>query len=159
MPDSLEIFADDIESLLEGHPGLAKLLQHWQSICGDRPMPRREDFDPVQIPRLLADICLVEVIDGGKDYFYRVAGSHFEEMSGYKLQSMLFSEIPHTAASDSMRATCNACLKAERPVVIKSQLQEPDRDYLSITALILPLSEDGKAINMMLTMTEFEGVS
>lgn len=159
MSESLEIFIDGIEPLVDPRPGLAEILQYWKTLCGDRPMPRRADFDPVAIPKLLANVCLVEVIDGGRDYYYRVAGSHLEEMSGQRLQGKLFSEIPHAKARQSMSATCDACVEAAAPVVIKNQLQEPGREHLSITAIILPLSDDGEAVNMILTMTEFEGVT
>lgn len=159
MSESLQVFVDDIDSLVEGHPGLSELLAHWNSLCDGRAMPQRDDFDPVQVPRLLASICLVEVIDGGRDYFYRVAGSRLEELSGQKLQNKRFSEIVHTEARNSMQATCEACVQSARPVIIKNQMQKPGRDHLSITAIILPLSDDGETVNMILTLTEFEGVS
>jgi hypothetical protein len=122
-------------------------------------MPRRSDFNPVVIPRLLADICLIEVIDGGSDYFYRVAGSRFEAVTGQKLQSRLFSELPHAEANAAMDFTCSACLKAAAPILIKGQLQEPGLDHQALIALILPLSDEEGTVKMILTMTEFEGVS
>lgn len=155
----LQVFAEDVDSLVEGHPDLAELLQHWKALCGDRKMPERGDFDPAKVPRLLADICLVEVIDGGSDYFYRVAGSRLEELSGQKLQGRRFSEITHAEARESMRATCAASVHSARPVVIKNKLREPGRDHVSIIAIILPMSDDGETVNMILTLTEFEGIS
>lgn len=159
MTESLQIFTDDIDSLTEGHRGLTELLHLWKSLCGDRAMPQRSDFDPAQVPRLLANICLVEVIDGGADYFYRVAGSGLEEMSGQKLQGKLFSEVEHAAARESMRRTCESCVAAGRPVIIKNQLQEPGHDHMAITAVILPLSEDGETVDMLLTLTEYQSVT
>lgn len=156
MPDLLQVFVDDIDSLVEGYPGLVELLEHWKTLRGDRLMPGRSDFDPTQVPRLLSAICLVEVIDGGSDYYYRVAGSRLEEMCGQKLQSRRFSEITDADARESMTATCKACVQSAGPVVIKNQLREPGRDHMSITAIILPLSDDGEAVNMILTLTEFE---
>lgn len=159
MPETLQVFVDKIDSLLEGHPGLAELLEHWKTLRGERQMPRRSDFNPAQVPRLLSALCLVEVIDGGNDYYYRVAGSRLEEMCGQKLQSRRFSEIPHAEARESMQATCKACVQSAGPVVIKNQLREPGRDHMSITAIILPLSDDGETVNMVLTLTEFEDAS
>lgn len=159
MPDLLQVFIDDIDSRVAGYPGLVELFEHWKTLRGERSMPQRSDFDPINVPRLLSTICLVEVINGGSDYYYRVAGSRLEDMTGQKMQNRLFSEITHVEARASMTATCEACVQSAAPVVIKNQLREPGRDHLSITAIILPLSEDGETVNMILTLTEFEDAS
>lgn len=145
-------------TLAQDYAGLSELLQHWKTLCGDRAMPRRSDFDPINVPGLLSGICLVEVINGGEDYFYRVAGTGLEEMSGQALQNKRFSELEHAEACEAMRATCAACVQSARPVVITNMLQEPGRDHTAITAIILPLSDDGETVNMILTLTEFAGV-
>lgn len=159
MYESIQIFTDDIETLAQDYASLTELLEHWKALCGDRAMPQRNDFDPVQVPELLTGICLVEVIDGGKDYFYRVAGSALEEMTGQVLQGKYFSELIHAKSRESMRATCGASVETARPIVIKNQLREPGRGQTAITAIVLPLSDDGQTVNMLLTMTEFEGAS
>lgn len=42
---------------------------------GDRFAPRRSDIDPTEIPRHLPHIHMMDVLDGGADFRYRLIGT------------------------------------------------------------------------------------
>ena len=41
---------------------LRQTYEYWRGKAGARPLPSRSDIDPVEIPRLLPHIMLVDVI-------------------------------------------------------------------------------------------------
>ncbi|NBB82903.1 MAG: PAS domain-containing protein [Alphaproteobacteria bacterium] len=45
------------------HPKLQGLLDYWQRRRGDRAMPARRDIDPTDIPTLLANVLVTEIVD------------------------------------------------------------------------------------------------
>ena len=52
-----------------------ELFAYWEKIKGSNRMPSRADFDPVDIPRLLPIIGLVDIVSPGPKFRYRVVGT------------------------------------------------------------------------------------
>lgn len=50
-------------------------LGHWQALAGDRRLPLREAIDPAGMRALLPYTFLVDVLDGGSDFRYRLVGT------------------------------------------------------------------------------------
>lgn len=60
-------------------------LEYWRSKLDGRPMPRRNDIRPEEIPALLPCTVLFDLTPlpgGGVDMFPRLAGARFEEVFG-----------------------------------------------------------------------------
>src|ERR1043165_4094437 len=74
----------DIESLKGYGANLQPIYAYWAAKRGDRPMPRRADLDPSEIPaRLLPGITLVDVVADPRRYVYRLVGTMEVEVRGY----------------------------------------------------------------------------
>ncbi len=57
-------------------PILGPTLTYWTQKRGARPMPRKRDIDPIELPpKLLPNIQIIEVIDGGARFRYRLVGT------------------------------------------------------------------------------------
>jgi len=57
-------------------PVLAPVLAYWLQKRGARPMPRKGDIDPVELPpKLLPNIQIIEAIDGAARFPYRLVGT------------------------------------------------------------------------------------
>ena len=53
-------------------PVLGVVLAYWDQKRGTRLMPCKRDIDPIEIPRrLLPNLQLIDVIDGGERFRYR----------------------------------------------------------------------------------------
>ncbi len=59
-------------------------------------MPRRRDIDPTEIPRLLPNLQITELIDGGARIRYRLTGTAIVNAYGADLTGKYFQE-PGTA--------------------------------------------------------------
>ena len=55
-------------------PRLRQVYDYWRCKATGRAMPRRADIDPTEIPKLLPDVMLVDVLPQGR-YRYRLIGT------------------------------------------------------------------------------------
>src|SRR5436853_6265212 len=71
---------------------LRQAYEYWRRKAGARPLPSRADIDPVEIPRLLPHIMLVDVM-GAALYRYRLIGTEIAAAMGVNATGRLFHEM------------------------------------------------------------------
>jgi len=129
---------------------------YWRSKRDGRNMPRRQDIEPTEIPRLLPNIQITEMVDGGKRIRYRLAGSAIVEAYGSELKGKYFDEIftgeRLRFVEDNYRVMCERM----RPVLVVNRYHSARNVELVCHRLIMPLSEDGKTVNQCLTAMSFQ---
>jgi hypothetical protein len=64
----------------------------WRSLCRGQKFPSRNDVTPRALKGLLRNTTLVKVIDGGKDYEYRIVGDAYVLAHGTSFQGRLWSD-------------------------------------------------------------------
>jgi hypothetical protein len=75
------------------HPKLHRLSAYWSGKCRGGRLPARADIDPVEIPDILPYVVLWDVVDGGRDFRIRLAGTRFEAAHGRSLRGALMSQL------------------------------------------------------------------
>jgi len=127
---------------------VARLVALWEDRRGDRAMPRRADFSVPDLKPWLGDLALLDVIDDGADFRYRVHGVNLAQRAGFDLSVKLLSSLPDPPrgifAHEYRRALAH---RTPRHFVNPSIL---DRSKDHYEKLILPLSSDGETIDMLL---------
>ena len=131
----------------ELHPLLSDLLGLWRQRCDNSRLPSRADFDPLDFRRWLGRLQVLDVIDGGQDFRYRLHGTLLVELFGRDLTGRHLSELGH--AADTLRREYDACARERRPVAICRQ-PVPEKDHRIIDQLILPLARDGVRVDRLL---------
>jgi hypothetical protein len=63
-------FAEQID-----HAGLRDFHAYWLAKRGGKRVPARADIDPVELQRFLPNIFMIDVIDGGARFRYRLVGT------------------------------------------------------------------------------------
>ncbi|WP_162915088.1 PAS domain-containing protein [Desertibaculum subflavum] len=139
-------------------PGLSAeagpLFDLWNAKRAGRAMPARRDLGPVELRPWLAQIMLLEVIEGGRDFRIRLLGTDAVQGVGVDVTGRMLSEIP--AAPDLLVRF----LAEYRAVVASARPGRALHDYVSPTSgrrivferLALPLSDDGTTVNMILAL-------
>jgi hypothetical protein len=98
-------------------PQLRFLLEYWCDLAGTQPMPRMDEVDAVAMRPALGFIVLLDVIEGGRDFRYRLYGSALADASGFDMTGSYISE--HRASSHVWGfylATYRAVLIRREPV-------------------------------------------
>ena len=74
-------------------PLIKQLVAYWEKKRGMRLAPCRADVDPVELRMHLPNIFMVDVLDGGADFRYRLIGAAIVAGLGRALPDRLFDAL------------------------------------------------------------------
>jgi hypothetical protein len=129
---------------------------YWERIRGSRNMPRRVDLDPVDIPRLLPFVMLVDVLTEPLDFRFRLIGSAIQAIVARNYVGRRFSELPHMARGNLIWAEYEAVVSQQRPVAAILDYVGSDRYVQGVRHCLMPLSNDDRAVNMIFAAVEID---
>lgn len=138
----------DLDLLRE--PVLVGVRDYWLSLAKDRPMPAREHFDPLDIPHLLPHIVLFDVFGDPPSFRFRLVGTASVFGAGVDPTGKVFNDMPHSGT---------AVGRMRRGVELRIAYFTDDifpwgtRPHLYYRTLVMPLSGDGDAVDMLLAAT------
>lgn len=75
------------------HPRLQSLHDHWIALPRDGDLPHIRLLDPLKLRAWLGDLIVLDVLDDGRDFRYRVYGSLVASHVGFDLTGSLTSDI------------------------------------------------------------------
>ena len=133
------------------HPDLRRLLEYWRGKCGERPFPRRADIDPIDLSFMLGRIALTEVHgEQPRRFRMRLVGTFWRELSGVELSGSWVEDLPTASLRDLTIGFYEAMIAARKPRFAVRDAIVDDK-LLRYEIMLLPLSEDGNGISMILT--------
>ena len=141
--ESRRIRADDIPD-----PRLRGLFEYWESRRYGRDMPLRPDIDVLDLGPWLGNLMLIDVLDDGREFRYRVYGSILAQYYGRDLTGKTTEEV-RPEARDLVRQEYRAVLADRLPSLVQRDRQVKHRT-MRVAKLVLPLSSDGAALDMLL---------
>jgi len=136
-------------------PPLRRLHDYWQGKRKPGALPGRRDIDPIEIPQLMPQIALVDVLREPLDYRYRLFGTRLVEVMGAERTGKRMREVmspPAVAASERLIA---GLIETREPLAFTGRLFWLDKDYVAFETLVLPLAGDGETVDMALMGLEF----
>jgi hypothetical protein len=133
---------------------LSGLLAYWRRKLAGRAMPRRADIDPTEIPRLLPHLQLVERV-GGR-YRYRLAGTAIVAAYGSELTGKFVDELIPPARRAVAEGHYTMAFESGRPLFVRNKYTTTRAIDIVASRVILPLSEDGAAVSMVVMAQTFE---
>jgi len=138
----------DMETLRE--PLLRNLHAYWNSRRGERLMPARADIDIAKIPTLLPYVFLIDVLDGGLDFRFRVAGTHIRDVTEDEVTGQHVAEAFPEEFGAEVRQIWSKVVDSRRPVSGRGRLWVPGREHVTWEGVAMPLAEAGGDVNMLL---------
>ncbi|MCC7045205.1 MAG: PAS domain-containing protein [Alphaproteobacteria bacterium] len=128
---------------------LLGLYRLWQSKRKDRQLPSRAAFQHAELPPWFGTLILLDVLDGGADYRYRLFGLVLATEAGFDMTGKLLSKYPIRSNLPHFREVFAEVLRTRAPA-----LSEHDPGVAHIRRrrrLILPLGKDGETVDMIMT--------
>ena len=138
-------------------PVLGPALEYWASKRGGRSMPRKRDIDPIEIPaKILPNLQIIEVIDGGARFRYRLIGTALVEAYGKDFSGRIVDELFPDGRLDFVQSLYRSVCASKAPIFSRNKYHTPrDVDLFSMR-IYMPLSEDGIAVQNILGVMRFE---
>lgn len=133
-----------IDTISLRHPDAQALYGYWLKKRGDRPMPRRSDVDPTEIPpRLLPGISLVDVVPDDRRYVYRLMGTAEVQVRGFDPTGSSVVERFLAPDVDDALGCYDRVVATRKALVDPVPFWAADGRYVSEETIFLPLSDDG----------------
>lgn len=137
------------------HEPLRKLLAYWLAKKGDRPAPQRADIDPAEIKSLLPHLGIVDVeradVDGRPLRFrYRLAGTEIAKAYGFDLTGRYLDELDLNNHQQDITAEYARAAETGEPSCSVFEYTRNDGRHISYERLVLPMSSDGRIIDMLI---------
>jgi hypothetical protein len=137
---------------------LRQLHRYWRRKRDERAMPRRADIDPLELRNLLGSLFLIDVGYEPLGFRYRLAGTRLVELFGRELTRVDVGEVVFQGTRPPLREQCSDVALNRRPSYI-IMLIGNERRRLVYRQLLLPLSNDGKKVDILLGGAVFAPVA
>ena len=129
---------------------LRALFGYWREKRGDRAMPARADLDPLEIPTLLPIVGLIDVLDGGARFRYRLVGTEMVDMDGHDPTGRFLDQVlPDSGYADYLIGLFREVARERRPLYGESDFRGQGRIERRVRRLFMPLSYDGRSVDMI----------
>jgi hypothetical protein len=145
----------DPDFLAGCHERVRAIYRYWDSKRNGRLMPRRADLDPLDIPRFLPDICLVDVVPDARRYVYRLIGTNEAAMRGRDPTGLPVGEGFFGTSKDSVFLNYDGVTRTRAPRLDRDPSITSDHRFIQHESIFLPLSEDGERVTMILVFTVY----
>jgi hypothetical protein len=138
-------------------PILGPALAYWIDKRGDRLLPGRRDIDPVEIPRkILPNLQIIEVVDGGARFRYRLIGTATVEAYGEDFTGRYADEMFPADLRDFIHGIYGQVCGSKAPLYLKNRYVTSKNFKLASKRIYMPLSDDNVHVHHILGVLRFE---
>lgn len=127
--------------------------QFWLNKCAGRQMPARHDFDPVDMIGFLPGITLIDVVEDARRFVYRLLGTREVAMRGRDPTGKGVAEGFFASSVDAALASYTDVVQRRAPRFEQRRFITPDGRIGNEQTVLMPLSDDGEAINKIIAYT------
>jgi hypothetical protein len=131
---------------------LRDLYRYWADKKHGRALPARGDLDPMEIPQLLPNIGLVDVVGDPPRFRYRLVGTAITHAIGRELTGRFVDELPiDRDYVEHLLSLYRTTLEERRPVYSEGDfIGLPYKASWRSFRLLLPLSRRDDRVDMIL---------
>jgi hypothetical protein len=152
----------DVAAAFGGLPDdLRAMFDYWRAKAGARTMPARTDIEPSEIKRFLPSMILVDVrydAAGRPDFVYRLVGTREVEVRGEDPTGQRVAEAFHGPSVENVLGCYMRVVESGKPFLDDEYFLRDGDNFADEANIFLPLSGDGKRINMILVYTAYRRI-
>lgn len=134
---------------------LLQLFEYWSAKCAGRAMPSRRDIDPAEMRTLLPHLQFVEMVDDGQRFRYGLTGTAIVEAYGRELTGRFVDEVLPPARRPIAERHYRLIFETRRPIVVQNGYVTEQGAQMIVDRLLVPLSNDGVTVNLVLMAQTF----
>jgi hypothetical protein len=125
------------------HPDLRALYDYWLGRSSEAAVMARAALDPAAMPRLLKNLILADVGDGGQTICYRLVGTEIVAAHGFDFTGWSAERLTSGATLTFTRRLYGTVVTRAVPVYSEGHFRWVDKEYHWTKRLHLPLSRAG----------------
>jgi hypothetical protein len=136
-------------------PEQRQLYDYWLQQAGGLALPRRGDIDPIQFPRLLPGISLIDVGPSLETCRVRLAGTRLREIYDREVTGLLVSHLPCGNRMDYWMAAYRRTIEQATPTQGVVRGPQINKEHVVQYWLKLPLRTTSDKVDMVLCYDHF----
>lgn len=136
-------------------PEFLQALIYWHESRKEKPMPSRADVDPMRIHRILNKVLLIDVMPAAPFFRFKVVGTQIADWAHFDASGRGLDEVEALSYRNMLLATYSEVRGARKPIAHRIRWDEPNGVH-RYKRVLLPLSEDGDHVNMILSCSVVE---
>lgn len=145
----------DPDWLARSSDAIKAMYGYWRSKCEGGRLPPRRAIDPVEIPRFLPQITIVEVVPDARRYVYRLVGTKEVEIRGHDPTGKSVLDRFFGPSLDDALGCYDTVVRTRRPHYDDAPYVTPNGRYSDDETVFLPLSDDGETVTRILVFGTF----
>lgn len=146
-------------SLLTGYPMAAQLLATWNDWRLRRAAPDRHDVDPLAMRGLLANVFILDTLDGD-DFRFRLVGDTVNSRYDGRLKGQSLRQLLNGPTLDETLIEHRRCAVDLQGVFVRNGVGTATPDDLTVYGrLLLPIGVQGGVARHILGLMEFPGLN
>jgi hypothetical protein len=123
---------------------ISELFSYWNSLRNSRQMPARRDMDPLDIPRLLRDIQLIDVSLTPLEFHYRLIGTRRVDSIGEELTGKKVGDV------GSILDDYRDVVEQNTYKYTQTKSSNPTKGDMMEETIFLPFSDNGECVNIIM---------
>lgn len=133
-------------------PQQKAIYDYWRSRCKNGGFPSRFDIEPEHITAHLPTVTLLEISSraSAPRYKYRLAGTGYWPLFEEEIQGRYIDELPIGDRREYWHRILGKIVESRRPMAGVTRPGTPLGGHLAQFWIRMPLSSDGKTIDMIL---------
>lgn len=139
------------------HEALKQLYAYWLAKKGARLAPSRGDIQPAEMKPFLRHVFLLDVIGSPPRFKFRLAGTEVVNRYGEEITGRFLDNIDLDDVTSDIVHEYEKTVRDARPVYGRWRYIKHSGKYLNYERLILPLSSNGRTIDMLLCGAHADG--
>lgn len=141
------------------HPGMRRGYEYWNGLRRDGALPRRADIQPADIKDLLPHVALLDVIDNGERFRYRLVGTSIAHHFGYDFTGRYMDEMFKEPDLSRFLGWFREAVRGKRIHYVSLQWKHHNKPYIRYERVLLPLAEADGVVNMLMSVTYYDFIN
>jgi len=127
-------------------PRLRRFYDIWQGKCDGARLPKRADFDPLELKEHLGCLFISERAPDGEDFIYRLIGTEIVEAVGTDATGQRMGDVVGNPTDELVMF----CAAERQPLRHHGYLVWRKKSYMRFEAVMLPLADDGVSVDRLI---------
>jgi hypothetical protein len=134
------------------HEKVRQIVEYWVAIHPSAGLPGRQHFDPLDVPSLLPNIRLLDVVGKLPRFRVRLMGTQVREFMGEEQTGRWLDEVFPNLHGSVTHTELVKTVTMKKPRWRRGKpALAVDRNFLDMERCYLPFAQDGRNIDMLLT--------
>ena len=129
---------------------LTALRDYWQSRCNGRRLPGRRDIDPVDLPRHLSTLLLIDDVGTGSGGRFRLVGTLLSRLMVRDPTRLTLCEVLDGPEMEAFDDLIGDIAVHRQPLAVYGHLVWASGWAAPVDWLFLPLAADGSTVDMIM---------